>query len=73
MPIPQGQGRPLTDHQIQEIASLLKDTDMSMRDISKTVDCTRISVSRINKKYNVRTWDNEGEGGGTIGSRQSTN
>ena len=59
MPILQGQGRPLTDHQIQEIASLLKDTDMSIPDISKTVECTRISVSKINKKYNVRPVENE--------------
>ena len=62
MPIPQGQGRPLTDHQIQEIASLLKDTDGSVTDIAKSLECTRISVCKINKKYNLRT-KNEGEGG----------
>ena len=57
MPIPQGQGRPLTDHQIQEIASLLKDTDRSITDIAKSLECTRISVCKINKKYNLRTYE----------------
>ena len=73
MPIPQRKIRPLTDHQIQEIASLLKDTDMSIRDISKTVECTPLSVHKVNKKYNVRPVENEDEGGGTVGDRQSTN
>ncbi len=73
MPIPQRQRRPLTDHQIQEIASLLKDTDLSIPDISKTVECTPLSVHKINKKYNVRPVENEGEGGGTVGGRQSRN
>ena len=55
MPIPQGQRRPLTDHQIQEIAaSLLKDTDISIPDIAKILERTPISVRQINKKCNVR-------------------
>ena len=35
MPISQEQGSPLPDHQIQEIASLLKDTNLSIPDIAK--------------------------------------
>ena len=73
MPIPKGQGRPLTDHQIQAIVSMLTDTDMSIRDISKTVECTRSSVCKINKKYNTRICENEGEGRGAVGGRPSTN
>ena len=55
MPIPQRQRRPLTDHQIQEIATSVKDTDISIPDIAKTLERTRTSVPKINKKYNVRT------------------
>ncbi len=69
--MPNPKAGPLTDHQIQEIASLLKDTDMSIRDIAKTLECTPLSVHKVNKKYNVRPVENEGEGG-TVGSSQST-
>ena len=58
IPNPQGAGRPLADGQIQEIASQLKDTDMSMSEIAKILGCTRISVSKINKMYNVRSCQN---------------
>ena len=62
MPSPQGQGSPLTDHQIQEITSLLKNTDMSMREIAGTLECTRIAVSDINRRHNIRTGQNQGKG-----------
>ena len=38
-------------------SSLLKDTDRSITDIAKSLECTRISVCKINKKYNLRTYE----------------
>ena len=51
------QGYPLSDSEIQEIISLLENTDMATADIAATLGCTRRSVYEINKKYSVRAYE----------------
>ena len=49
MPFPRIQKGPLTHRQVQTIAYLLHDTDMSEQEIADTFGCTQIGVSSINR------------------------
>jgi hypothetical protein len=51
------QGRAFTEDQIQRIASLLADTDMTIAEIAARMGCSRSAVLTINRKRQVRTYD----------------
>ncbi len=72
MPIPQGQGRPLsgarvvraqgkplTKYEIHRIQMLLADTDMTMTMIAERMDCTRSSIGKINKEFQIRSYNGQ--------------
>ncbi len=48
-------GKPLTEDEIQRIKILLEDTDLPMPMIAKRMHCTRSSISRINKEFQIRS------------------
>ena len=72
MPIPQGQwrplsgarvvraqGKPITRYEIHRIQTLLADTDMTMTMIAERMDCTRSSISKINKEFQIRSYNGQ--------------
>ncbi len=50
------QGKPLTKDEIQRIQMLLADTDMTMVMIAERMNCTRSSIARINKEFQIRSY-----------------
>ena len=54
--MPRCQGIRLSDEEVHKIMTLLKTTDLSMVDIAERMNCTRGSVARINKGYEVRDY-----------------
>ena len=53
------QRRKLAESEIQQIVNLLKRKDLSMFHIAAMLGCTRLSVYKINTKYDVRTCKRE--------------
>jgi ribosomal protein S13 len=51
------QGRAFTEDEIQRIASLLANTDMTVAEIATRMACSRSAVLAINRKRQVRTYD----------------
>ena len=47
-------GQPFTKDEIQRIRMLLADTDLTMPMIAERMDCTRCSIARINKEFQIR-------------------
>ena len=50
------QGRPLTERQKHRILELLSETDLSMKDIAQSVQCSRSAVISFNQKHGVRRY-----------------
>src|SRR5688572_13071288 len=50
------QGRRLRQDEIARIVSLLRETDMSLAEISKRMQCSRAVIVGINRKYSVRDY-----------------
>ena len=64
------QGEPITKDEIQRIQKLLADTrwasdvsftDMTMTMIAERMNCTRSSITRINKEFQIRSINNATE------------
>jgi len=51
------QGRAFTEEEVQRIASLLSDTDMTIAEIAARMRCSRSAVLTINRKRQVRRYD----------------
>ena len=51
------QGRAFTQDEIQRIASLLANTDMTITEIAARMGCSRSAVLTVNRKRQVRTYD----------------
>jgi hypothetical protein len=51
------QGRAFTEDEIQRIASLLANTDMTVAEIATRMGCGRSAVLTINRKRQVRRYD----------------
>jgi ribosomal protein S13 len=51
------QGRAFTEDEIQRIASLLANTDMTVAEIATRMGCSRSAVLTINRKRQVRTYE----------------
>ena len=51
------QGRAFTEDEIQRIASLLANTDMTVAEIAARMGCSRSAILTINRKRQVRTYD----------------
>ena len=47
------QGKPITKDEIRRIQVLLADTDLTMTMISERMNCTRSSISKINKEFSI--------------------
>ena len=50
------QGKPLSKDEIKRIQMLLTETDLSMTMIAERMNCTRSSISRINKELQIRSY-----------------
>jgi DNA invertase Pin-like site-specific DNA recombinase len=50
-------GRAFTEDEIQRVASLLADTDMTIAEIATRMGCSRSTILTINRKQQVRTYD----------------
>ena len=50
------QGCVFTEQEVKRIMLLLADTDMSMRDIAKRMQCSCSAVAAINRKSKVRQY-----------------
>ncbi len=70
MPIPQAgplsgarvvraQGKSLTKDEIRRIRMLLADTDLPMPMIAERMDCTRSSISKINRAFQIRSYNGQ--------------
>ena len=53
------QGKPFTKDEIQRIQTLLKDTDLSMTMIAERMNCARSSITRINKAFQIRSYNGQ--------------
>ncbi len=53
------QGKPLTKDKIQRIQMLLSDTDLSMTMIAERMSCAPTSIARINKKFQIRSYEGQ--------------
>ena len=51
------QGRAFTEDEIQRIASLLANTDMTVAEIATRMGCSRSAVLTVNRKRQLRTYD----------------
>ena len=51
------QGKPLTKDELQRIQMLLRHTDLPMTMIAERMNCARSSIARINKDFQVRTYN----------------
>ena len=49
-----GQGRRLTDEQINRILQLLSETDLALCDIARRMACSYSVIVTINRKFGVR-------------------
>ncbi len=67
MPIPQAgplsgarvvraQGKALTKDEIQQIRMLLADTDLPMPMIAERMNCSRCSIAKINREFQIRSY-----------------
>ena len=52
-------GKPLTTDEIQRIRMLLADTDLPMPMTAERMNCTRSSIAKINKKFQVRAYNGQ--------------
>ena len=50
------QGKPITEDEIRRIQVLLADTDLTMTMIAERMNCTRSSISKINKEFQIRSY-----------------
>ena len=53
------QGKPISKDEIQRIQMLLADTDMTMAMIAERMNCTRSSIARINKEFQIRSYNGQ--------------
>ena len=51
------QGRAFSHTEIQRIAELLSETDMTIPEIAARMGCSRSAVIVINRKWKVRSYD----------------
>jgi hypothetical protein len=51
-----GQGRPLSEAQIERIKMLLAKTDLSLPDIAERMGCAKGRVVSINNKFQIRLY-----------------
>ena len=51
------QGRAFTEDEIQRIASLLANTEMTVAEIATRMGCSRSAILTINRKRQIRTYD----------------
>ncbi len=52
-------GKPLTKDEIHRIQTLLADTDLTMPMIAKRMDCTRGFISKINREFQIRSYNGQ--------------
>ena len=73
--MPRSQGKPIAKDEIQRIQMLLADTDLTMTLIAERMNCTRSSIIKINKKFQIRSYNGQrsswqaGEGVNTSAQR----
>ena len=61
------EGKPLTKDEIQRIQKLLTDTDLSMTMIAERMSCAPTSIARINKKFQIRSYEGQKSNWATAG------
>ena len=54
--VARAQGKAISKDEIQRIRMLLADTDLTMPMIAERMDCTRCSIARINKEFQIRSY-----------------
>ena len=57
--MPRSQGKPITKDEIQRVQKLLADTDLTMAMIAERMHCTRSSIAKINKEFQIRSYQGQ--------------
>lgn len=50
-------GRPVSEEKVKRIQQLLRDTDMTIDQIARRMDCSAVTVTELNRKYEIRLYE----------------
>jgi hypothetical protein len=50
-------GKYFSEHELHRIVTLLRDSDMTLSEVSERMACSRSAVAAINRRFQIRSYD----------------
>jgi hypothetical protein len=50
-------GKYFSEHELHRIVTLLRDSDMTLSEVSERMSCSRSAVAAINRRFQIRSYD----------------
>jgi hypothetical protein len=63
-------GRYFSEHELHRIVTLLRDSDMTLSEVSERMACSRSAVAAINRRFQIRSYDGKRSEWNVLPTRQ---
>ena len=64
-------GKYFTEQELNRIATLLRDSDMTLREVAERMRCSRSAIAAINRKFQIRAYGGRRSNWSVLCIRQS--